>query len=272
MTRTLITACAWALLALAPQAQTGLGQLVVACPEPGALWIDGEAKGPCGPSDVQPDGSVSAPGPVYMLPAGEHEVTLVDDATGWNPRRATETVTVAGATVVELVLPTRTRVETLPLGAEIVVVLPSGERHAIGPGPADIDLPVGTSARVVATLDDHLSAEAALPADGPVTLILPPAGQPDADPVTLLPMRGSTRTRTLIDLGIGAAAVAAGALAVHYKFRADDLDDLYRDDASPRRGDESLRDDILRYDALSNTALAGMQVGLGVLAVRFILR
>ena len=250
----------------------GVGQLVVACPEPGTLWIDGEARGTCGPSERLADGTVTSPGPVYVLSAGEHRVELVDDATGWNPRRVVATVQVDGATTAELVLPTRTRIDTLPLGAALAVVYPSGERRELGAGPVDVDLPQGTRARVVATLDDHLSAEMALPADSSVTLILPPVGQPDADPVTLLPMRGGTRTRTLIDIGIGAAAVAAGALAVHYKFRADDLDDEYRDDMSPRRGDEALLDEILRNDAYSNAALAGMQVGLGVLAVRFILR
>lgn len=200
-------------------------------------------------------------------------VSLVEDLRAWDARRADTTVVMAGAEeTIRMQLPVRSRVETLPLGAELTLILADGERRTLGPGPATIDLAPGTAARVMASLDGHLDAAAALPSAVTVTLILPPVGQPDADPVALLPMRGSTRTRTLIDVGIGAAAALAGAVSIHYKFRADDLDDRYRDEASERRGDPALLDEINRNDTYSNVALAGMQVGLGVLAVRFILR
>ncbi|MEM0964322.1 MAG: prenyltransferase, partial [Bacteroidota bacterium] len=74
------------------------------------------------------------------------------------------------------------------------------------------------------------------------------------------------------DLGIGAAALAAGAVAVHFKFRADSVDDRYRSETSPERGDEALLDEALRLDRYSAAALGAMQVGVGVLALRFVLR
>ena len=78
--------------------------------------------------------------------------------------------------------------------------------------------------------------------------------------------------QTWVDVGIGAAAVAAGAVAVHYKFRADRIDDRYRDPEDPGFADEALRQDALRLDRLSTVALVAMQVGVGALAIRFVLR
>ncbi len=96
---------------------------------------------------------------------------------------------------------------------------------------------------------------------------------PDAPlDVALLPTERSTARRTWLDIGIGAAAVGAGALAIYYKFEADNADDRYRDQLSPDRGDDSFRQEALRLDRLSAVALAGMQVGVGVLAIRFVLR
>lgn len=251
-------------LAAAAQAQpdTDRAVLTVQTIGPGVLLVDG-----VGPA-------LTLPLVIADRAVGDTvRLAYLDDLTAWNPRRTdADVVLAAGETTVRLELPVRTRVETLPLGAHLEVVYASGERVPLGLGPAVIDLPVGEQARVLARLADHLDAQATLPSSEPVTLILPPVGQPDADPVTLLPMRGGTRTRTLVDVGIGALAAAAGAVAVHYKFRADRLDDAYREEGGLQRGDESLLDDIGRYDTYSNVALAGMQVGLGVLAVRFILR
>ena len=231
--------------------------------DPGAVLVDG----------VLADASTAGDARRLSVEAGARTVALVEDPTAWNSRTASvELDLAAGDTVaVELRLPVRTRVETLPLGAALELVRADGSREALGTSPAVVDLPPGTSARVVATLDGHHDAEAELPARSAVSLLLPPVGAPDADAVTLLPMRTGTRTRTLVDVGIGAATLAAGAFAVAYKRRADRLDDQLRASAA-LRSDETLRQEIERYDRISTVGLVGMQAGLGVLAVRFILR
>lgn len=250
------------LLSGAAAAQPAL--VLVASEDAGTLLVDGS------PTEV----AVERPGVrAVRVEAGARTVSLVDDPAAWNPRRADVDLTLAPGDTVSLALhlPVRTRVETLPLGATLVLVRADGSRQALGASPAVVDLPPGETARVEATLEGHFSAESGLPGAPTVSLLLPPVGAPNADPVSLLPMRQSTRTRTLVDIGIGAATLAAGAFAVTYKARADRLDDDFNGTGALRANDD-LRKDIERNDRISTVGLVGMQVGLGVLAVRFMLR
>ncbi|NNF58791.1 MAG: hypothetical protein HKN04_11175, partial [Rhodothermaceae bacterium] len=75
-----------------------------------------------------------------------------------------------------------------------------------------------------------------------------------------------------IDIAAAGVALAAAGVAIHYKFRADDVDDRYRQLGSLERGDPVLKAEAERLDTYSLAALGVMQVGVGVLAVRFILR
>ncbi len=50
------------------------------------------------------------------------------------------------------------------------------------------------------------------------------------------------------------------------------MDDRYRSPDSPERGDPTLRVEAQRLDRISAGALGVMQVGLGVLAIRLVLR
>ena len=215
-----------------------------------------------------------APGDWIGVAPGDLEVALVDDPRAWDPRRATARVSVGpGDSVsVALRLPQRVRVESLPIRALVVRAHPDGRRDTLGRAPLEVDLEDGETVSLVATLDRYRPGRLEVDAGRTVqTVVLLPL--PDAPPdVALLPTERSTARRTLVDLGIGAATLAAGALAVHYKFRADSADDRYRAQLSPDRGDESFRQEALRLDRLSAAALVGMQVGVGVLAVRFVLR
>lgn len=226
----------------------------------GTVVVDGELAGRVG------DWLAVAP--------GERTVALVDDAQAWNPRRAAASVRVdAGDSVaVALALPTRVRVETLPIRGLLIREGENGRRDTLGTAPLDLDLADGEVIILHATLDGYQPVRQRVDAGAPVrSLILLP--EPGAPPETaLLPTERSTAGRTLIDVGIGLASVAAGAVAIHYKFRADGFDDRYRSETSSERGDQDLLDEALRLDRYSAVALGAMQVGLGVLAVRFVLR
>ncbi|GAB5518927.1 MAG: hypothetical protein RhofKO_11780 [Rhodothermales bacterium] len=62
-------------------------------------------------------------------------------------------------------------------------------------------------------------------------------------------------------------ALTAGALAVHYKFKADRRFEQHAENGDPR-----FINDIERFDRYSGIALGTMQVGIGVLAIRLVLR
>lgn len=70
-----------------------------------------------------------------------------------------------------------------------------------------------------------------------------------------------------IDYAALGTAVVAGVVAVHYKFKADDLYSTYEETADP-----ALRDDIHAHDVRSGVALGVMQAGLGIFALRLVLR
>jgi len=221
------------------------------------------------------DQALAGPAGAWLAVApGTREVALVDDVQAWDPRQVTTTLTVAegDSVTTRLVLPERVRVETLPIRATVFRVGTGGERDTLGVAPLTLDLAPGGSAELVASLDGYDDARRVVEAnDRTVTILLRPG--PDTSPeAALLPTQRSALRRTLIDSGIAAVILSAGAVAVHYKFRADAVDDRYRDPTSPEFGDESVRQEALRLDRYSIAALGAMQVGVGVLALRFVLR
>ena len=224
----------------------------------GEVWVDGAERG--------------VAGEWLEVEAGPRLVALVEPGV-WNPRRAEVGATVAAGDSVRvpLALPVRVRVETLPIRALIVRQRADGGRDTLGTAPLTLDLAPGERVTLDASLPEYQPASVEVSGSEPVTILLTPApgAQPD---VALLPTERSTAARTATDIGIGVAALAAGALAVHFKFRADAVDDRYRGTDPADRGDEALRQEALRLDRLSAGALIGMQVGIGALAVRFVLR
>lgn len=218
-----------------------------------------------------------APGDVLPVAAGRAvEVALVEAGAVWNPRRAQVGVLVpAGDTLaIGLSLPVRVRVETLPLRAQVALEAPGEAPRALGEAPVTLDVPAGTAGTLVARLDGYREARMALGAASPVTLVLVPeaGGAEGTLPATVLTTERRTGRRRLVDAGIGALTLAAGVVAVATKFRADDVDNRYRDPASAERGSPDLRAEASRLDRVALVALGAMQVGVGVLAVRFILR
>ena len=227
--------------------------------EAGEVWVDGDRAGRAGEwVEAEP---------------GVRDLTLVEDSQTWDPRRAQTQVTLAtgDSLVVRIALPVRLRVETLPIRATIVRQGPEG-LDTLGLAPLTLDADAGESVVLVASLDGYESVRQSVEAgQARVTLVLPLLE--DAVPeVALLPTERSTLGRTLIDMGIAAATLTAGAVAVRYKFHADELDDRYRTEGFAEFGDESIRQEVLSLDRTSTIALGAMQVGIGALALRFVLR
>ena len=176
------------------------------------------------------------------------------EATGaWDARRSeTDLMLASGDTAtVRLDLPVRTRIESLPLHAEVVLVRPDGSEEALGTTPFVVDRADGLDGRLVARLDGYTDAETAAPeAGGRVSLVLRPEGLGADEAVSYsLPTQRHNPRRALLDVGLGAAAIAAGAVAVHYKFRADAADEEYREpgSAAPRRARTPRRRHPLRH-------------------------
>ncbi len=226
------------------------------------------------------DDVAGAPGEALQIPAATPVVVaLVEPGRAWNPRRAEVTVTVPeGDTLdVGLVLPARVRIETMPPGAAVTLTTSDGTMRALGAAPITEDLAPGATGTLVASLDGYRDARAVLDAaqqqGRPLVLLLSPDGSAEGTPpVTILTTERSRRRATLLDASIAVLTLAAGTVAVVTKFRADRVDDRYRDPASPERGDEALRVRAERLDRTALVALGAMQVGVGALAFRLVFR
>lgn len=68
---------------------------------------------------------------------------------------------------------------------------------------------------------------------------------------------------TWINWAAGALAIGGGALAAHFKFKADEEYELYLES-----GDPEIKESVDRYDRYSYVALGTMQVGIGILVYR----
>ena len=210
------------------------------------------------------------------LPMGDVELVLMEDAIdAWEPRRVAATVSVQpGDTVrVALDLPIRYRIETLPVGASIALETAAGET-ALGRSPLVLDEPAPLSGMLIAHHPGFMPARL-VPGDSLTnrhTLLLRPleAGAVSEASVDWMPPR--RRANVWIDVAAAGLALAAAGVAVHYKFRADAVDNQYRAEDSAVRGDPALKAEAERLDGYALGALGVMQVGVGVLAVRFILR
>ncbi|MEM6327364.1 MAG: hypothetical protein AAF791_09630 [Bacteroidota bacterium] len=251
-------------LLLASAASAQPATLFVATETPNALVVLDDAV--LGPAADSP----------FAIEPGAWTVALVEPSGAWDGRRATTEVTARpGDTLsVDLNLPVRTRIESLPLHAEVVLLRPDGTEEVLGTTPLVVDRPEGLDGRLVARLDGHTEAVVEAPeAGGRVSLVLRPDDLAADETFThSLPTRRSNPRRVALDVGLGALAVAAGAVAVHYKFRADAADDAYRQPLGRTFGDVSYLNDARRLDTYSGVALGVSTASLGVLALRLAIR
>lgn len=224
------------------------------------------------------DGSILGPASEspFEIAVGTHTIALVEPTGAWEGRRAETSVTAAQADTltVDLDLPVRTRIESLPLHASVVLVHPDGTEEALGQTPLVVDRADGLSGQLRARLDGHEEAMMLAPEEGGrVSFVLRPEDLAVGETFThSLPTHRSNPRRVVLDVGLGALAVAAGAVAVHYKFRADAADADYREVGSLNRGDESFLDEARRLDTYSGVALGVSTASLGILALRLAIR
>ena len=79
--------------------------------------------------------------------------------------------------------------------------------------------------------------------------------------------RPEKRSNRWIDFAAGGVAVVSGILAIRYKTKANRRFDRYA-----LSGDPELRSGFERYDRYSAISLGAMQAGIGVLAIRFVIK
>lgn len=208
----------------------------------------------------------------YRLPPGTQTVRLVAPEIGsWSQRARTleVPVTVGDTLAAALRFPYRYRIASLPHGATVTHVV-DGRRTVLGTTPATVSRDEPFGGVLTVELSGYLPADVepgtALWNHHNVALT-PVARLAEERKTAEMDWAPPTRRRRWIDAAAIGTAVVGGALAIHYKFKADRRYDRYVE-----TGDPALRDVIHRYDVYSGVALGAMQVGVGVFAVRLVLR
>lgn len=159
------------------------------------------------------------------------------------------------------------RIESVPYGASVHVDAGTNLID-IGSTPLVYDAPAPPEGDFIITLPGYVR-ERIEPGDdiwNRYVVTLSPSNERDLHS-TQIDWKPPRKRRAWIDYAAIGTALVAGAVAVHYKFRADDLYDAYQES-----GDPALRPAIKRYDVRSGIAFGVMQAGIGVFAVRLVLR
>ena len=213
----------------------------------------------------------AAAGP-YQVPVTTQQLRLVPQvAETWSVEPVESQLSgSSGDTVfVSLNLPYTYRIESLPYGAPVYHIR-GDERTRLGETPLTLTLDEPLEGQLTI---DHKGYERISWSPGHelwnrhVTTLRPAVRAEPAQKVSEVSWQPPRKHRRWIDWTAGAVAAVAGAYSIHQKFQADRLYDAYEESRDP-----SLRAEIQRYDNRALLGLGVMQAGIGVVAIRFVLR
>ena len=208
---------------------------------------------------------------VFRVPATTQTLRLVPEADAWSveplsrPLRTSE----EGDTLrLPMRFPYHYAVESVPFGADVYLEGERDVREKLGLTPLVYRSESPLAGTLVVERQGYESVELAPRTDvwNRDVLILQPLVQTDVATAEMDWNPPAARRRWIDVAAIGLAA-AGGATAIYYKFKANDRYDVYAE-----TGDPALRPEIRRYDRYSTVGLGAMQVGLGVFALRLVLR
>lgn len=229
------------------------------------IWLEVESNLPSSLVLVDSTYLGRADGTTLAMPPHADKILLVPvDVGAWNLPQPTAPVTAEAGDTLRVVLdfPHQYRIDTVPFGATVSV--PSEDDRVLGTTP--LVFTTETPLRAPIALDRTGYARAMLdPGDDVVnrhSVVLEPVDQGIVRDEAV-EWQPRSESHKWINWAAAGMAVAGGALAVHFKFKADDYYDEYLE-----TGDPALRDEVNRYDTYSYIALGGMQVGIGVLVFR----
>jgi len=159
------------------------------------------------------------------------------------------------------------RIESVPFGASVQLETSEG-RQGVGETPLVYKSIILLDGQFVVRMDGY-AVQRITPGTEvwnryDITLSQAAEDDPRVAEVRWHPPRKPNRWIDYVTVG---TSVAAGIIAIHYKFKADRLYDRYEETTNP-----ALRPDINRYDKRSSIALGVMEASLGIFAIRLILR
>lgn len=208
----------------------------------------------------------------FAVPVGPHRLVLVPpEADSWAlPKPTADVLVLAEDTLaVTLNMPYTYRIETLPYGATVAFDTNDG-RVMLGTTPLLYTRETPFTGPLYVDKQNY-EPETLTPGAEPFNryrMVLRPVDLAQTEmPEEFDWQPAKTQRFTWLDYTVAGLALASGAVSVYYKFKGDEVFREYED-----TGDPVLRPDIERYDRYAAYALGTMQVGLGVVAFRLVLR
>ena len=205
----------------------------------------------------------------FVATAGRHTLRLLapgEAAWSIEPVEQEVTLTPGDTTRASLSFPLYHRIESLPLGATVYLRAGQG-RAVLGKTPVTYAAPAATKGNFVVELFGYRPHAVVPERDVWNRYVIEMQPLYDSSAPDVLPHVQSHKRRRWIDAAAAGLVVAGGILTVHHKFKADRLNNDYQATGAP-----DLRPRIARLDDRAAIALAGMQVGLVTIGVRFYLR
>lgn len=206
----------------------------------------------------------------FLVPASAEEIRLVaGDEREWTIPplvRQVAPLKPDSSYTFQLDFPYYYRVRSMPFGSGVYLV-ENGARLKLGDTPLLYTSTTPLKGTLVVDHPEFGAKEVAVGSGiwNEVDVVL--QRDADAEHATRLSWSPPKYHRRWIDYASVGLAVAAGITSVHYKLKADNLYEDYR-----KTGDPALREQIKSLDTRAGVALGAMQVGVGVFAVRLILR
>lgn len=218
---------------------------------------------------------------VLSIPAGARTLRLVAPDGDWSirPVEAALPFPSAGADTIRLQLdfPYHYRVESVPFGATVVHEAPGGARVVLGVTPLVVVREGPLEGTIVVGRDGY-AASGIVPGrevwNRHAVLLASSAGRGGGEGGQRVRYRASRRW---IDYAAVGVALAASAVSIAYKFEADRTYARYSEPvrggaANPDYNDLAFKRDAERLDVKAGVALGVAQAGLGVFALRLVLR
>ncbi|PIQ63236.1 MAG: hypothetical protein COV99_04145 [Bacteroidetes bacterium CG12_big_fil_rev_8_21_14_0_65_60_17] len=155
------------------------------------------------------------------------------------------------------------RVESMPPGADVFLVSPMGDEW-LGETPLLHKSTVALQGELMVAQEGYTSVRITPGQDiwnhEVVTLDIA-----DTHVARRIGIEETDRRRRWIDVTALSTAVVAGALAIHFRTKADNRFDRWQETQDP-----DLKDRIQRFDVYSGIAVGTMQAGIGVFAFRLV--
>ena len=205
----------------------------------------------------------------FNIPGGTKEITLVPpDIDSWSMAPVSEAFLPLGQDTVRLSInfPFHYKIESVPYDGSIYIEQPE-ERKLLGSTPLLYTSEEPLKGMLLLTHDGYESVRLTPGEDVWNLHVVEFTKQQDEELISTRYWTPEKSTNRWIDYTAAGVALVGGILAIHYKTKANRRFDNYR-----ISGDPALRDGFQQYDRYSAYSLGAMQAGIGVLAVRFVIK